>query len=167
MTLNRELSQSQFSVLSSRLIIKLSKICFLCTYVEQMIIQKKFNVLLHIQFCNIFTNVFFIIFTDILKIYELIKIYNKIPKYCQKLFLTIIIYQAKYYVKISSGLRTIPLLILLKMCSWGQKTLSVLDKKKILGTIFSLKMQCQKSPFFVASGVVPILYNKPCICTGD
>ena len=33
-------------------------------------------------------------FTDILKIYELPKIYNKIPKYSQTLVLTIIVYQA-------------------------------------------------------------------------
>ena len=35
------------------------------------------------------------VFTDILKIYELPKIYNKIPKYCQTLVLTIFIYHAK------------------------------------------------------------------------
>ena len=34
------------------------------------------------------------VFTDILKIYELPKIYNKIPKYCQTLVLTMIMYQA-------------------------------------------------------------------------
>ena len=34
MTLNSELCQSEFSVLSGRLIIKLSKTCFLCTYAE-------------------------------------------------------------------------------------------------------------------------------------
>ena len=40
MTLNCELCQSDFSVLSSRLIIKLTKICFLCTYINQMIIEQ-------------------------------------------------------------------------------------------------------------------------------
>ena len=55
-----------------------------------MIIQQRFNVLLQLQFYNISTKDF----TDILKIYELPKIYNKIPKYCQTLVLTIIIYQA-------------------------------------------------------------------------
>ena len=39
MALNCELCQSEFSVLSDRLIIKLSKIYFVCTYVDQMIIQ--------------------------------------------------------------------------------------------------------------------------------
>ena len=34
------------------------------------------------------------VFTNILKIYELPKINNTIPKYCQTLVLTIIIYQA-------------------------------------------------------------------------
>ena len=47
---------------------------------------------LQIQFYNIFTNVLPIIFTNILKIYELPEIYNQIPKYYQKLVLTIIIY---------------------------------------------------------------------------
>ena len=96
MTLNCELCQSEFSVLSGRLIIKLSKMCFLCTYVDQMIIQQIFNVLLQLQFHNIFTTVLSIfskVFTDILKVYELLKMYNKIPKYCQTLVLTIIIYQ--------------------------------------------------------------------------
>ena len=95
MTLNCELCQSEFSVLSDRpYIINLSKISFLCTYVDQMIIQQRFNVLLQLQFYNIFTNVLSKVFTDILKIYELPKIYNKKPKYCQTFVLTIIIYQA-------------------------------------------------------------------------
>ena len=94
MTLNCKLFESEFSVLSSRLIIrKLSKICFLCTYVDQMIIQHRFNVLLQLQFYNIFTNVLSKVFTDILKIFELPKIFNK-PKYYQTLVFTIIIYQA-------------------------------------------------------------------------
>ena len=63
-----------------------------------MIIQQRFNVLLQLEFYNIFTIMFFPLFskffTDILKIYELPKIYNKKPKYCQTLVLTIIIYQA-------------------------------------------------------------------------
>ena len=70
----------------------LSKVCFLCIYVDQMIIQKRllfcfkfsFTIFL-LMFFPIFSN----LFTDILKIYELPKIYNKILK---KL-LTIIIYQ--------------------------------------------------------------------------
>ena len=54
--------------------------------------------MLQIQFYNTFTNVLSIIFifvlTNILKIYELPKIINMVPKYCQTLVLTIIIYQA-------------------------------------------------------------------------
>ena len=94
MTLNCGLCQSGFSVLSDRLIIKLSKICFHCTYVDQMNLQQRFNVLLQLQFYNIFTIMFFPffskVFTDILKIYELPKIYIKKPKYCQTLVWTII-----------------------------------------------------------------------------
>ena len=40
MTFNCELCQNEFSVLSGRIIMKLSKICFLCTYVDKMIIQQ-------------------------------------------------------------------------------------------------------------------------------
>ena len=96
MTLNCELCQSEFSVLSGRIIIKLSKICFLCTYVDQMIIQQrlmfysKFNFTI---FLLMFFPLFPEVFTNILKIYELRKINNTIPKYCQTLVLTII-YQA-------------------------------------------------------------------------
>ena len=78
-TRNCELCQSWFSVLSVRLIIKLLKICFLFTYVGQMIIQQRFNVLVQLQFYNVFCNViplFWKVFTDILKIYELPKVHN-------------------------------------------------------------------------------------------
>ena len=50
MTLNCELYQSESLILSGRLFIKLSKICFLYTYVHQMIIQQGFNV-----FCSNFS----------------------------------------------------------------------------------------------------------------
>ena len=61
-----------------------------------MIIQQRFNVLLQIQFYNIFTNLllFSNVFTDILIMYELPRIYNKILKYWQTIVLTRIIYQA-------------------------------------------------------------------------
>ena len=95
MILNCEVSQSDFSVLSAKLIIKLSKISFLCTYVDQMIKQQRFNVLAQPKF-KIFS-IFYPLFSkdsnDILKIYEPPKIYDKIPKYYQ-IVLTIIIYQA-------------------------------------------------------------------------
>ena len=78
MTLNCELSQSGFSVLSGRLIIKLSKICFLYTYVDQMIIQQRFDVLFQFQFYNIFTNVISIIF----KCLHYFKALYEVPKIC-------------------------------------------------------------------------------------
>ena len=62
MTLTCELYQGGFTVLSGRFIINLSKICFLSTYVYQMIIQQRLNVLPQLQFYNIFTNVLSIIF---------------------------------------------------------------------------------------------------------
>ena len=56
-----------------------------------MIMQQIFNVSHQLQFDNIFTNFLSKVFTGILKIYELPKIYNKNPKYCQTLTLTIIV----------------------------------------------------------------------------
>ena len=47
------------------------------------------------NFLLMFFPLFSKVFTDILKIFELPKIYRKIPKYLQTLVLTIIIYQAK------------------------------------------------------------------------
>ena len=92
MTLSYELFQNDFSVLSGRLVIKLSKICFLCTYVDEMITQERLMLCFKFSF-TIFLLMFFPlfskVFTNILKIHELPKIYNKILK---KL-LTIIIYQ--------------------------------------------------------------------------
>ena len=99
------------------------------------------------------------VFTDMLKIYEPPKLYKKIPKYCQTLFLKIIIYQANAmnYTHISF-IENVP--------KEAKKSFSTkLKKKSYVGSLF--KMQCQKSPFLVASYVVPILYNKPYICSGD
>ena len=71
--------QSEFSVLSGRFIIKLLKICFLCTNVDSMIIQQRFNALLqiHYKIVLLFFPLFSKFFTNILKIYELPEIYNK------------------------------------------------------------------------------------------
>ena len=92
-----ELCERGFSVLSGRLIIKLSNICFLGTYVDQMIIQQRFDVLLNLQSYNIllmFFSLFLKAFTNILKIYNYLKyIHGKIPKYSQAHVLTIIICQ--------------------------------------------------------------------------
>ena len=130
MTLNSELFQSEFSVLSGRLIINLKKICFPCTYVDKMFIQQRlvfsfifsFTIFLLMLF-SLFSNVF----TNILKIYELPKIYNKILK---KLF-TIIIYQ----VNSMSQLHLVSE-ILLKMYIWEQMTLLALKKKYQVGYFF-------------------------------
>ena len=110
-----------------------------------------YNILL--MFFPLFSNVF----TNILKIYELPKIYNKILK---KLF-TIIIYQVNY-VTISSGFWT-----LLKMYTWWQKTLSALNLQNPRWDIFLKNAVPKESFFFAASDVARILYNKPCICIGD
>ena len=69
MTLNCELCQSDVSVLSIRLIIELSKIGFLCTLIDQMIIKQRFNVLLQHQFSP--TSVFSKVSSDILRILSL------------------------------------------------------------------------------------------------
>ena len=84
----------------------LSKICFLCTYVGQMMIQQIIVLLFLLVFFPLFLNVF----TNILKIYELSKTYNEILK---KLFTTII-YQVNSVIT-SSGFWT-----LLKMYNWGK-----------------------------------------------
>ena len=79
---NTKSSQIQLlQVLFSRLITNLLKIYFLCTYDDQMKKQQRFCIKL--SFTN-FSLVFFQLFskfsTNICKIYELPKIYNKIPK---------------------------------------------------------------------------------------
>ena len=81
-----------FEASSQSYLAGLSKIYFLCTYVDQMIIQLRllfcFKLSLTIFLLMLFP-LFSNVFTNILKIYELLTIYNKILK---KLF-TIIIYQ--------------------------------------------------------------------------
>ena len=103
---NWDLCQSEFPVLSGGIITKLLKICFLCTYVDKMIIQQR------LMFCSkfsftiaslMFFPLFSKVFTNILKIYELPKINNMIPKYCRILVLTIIIYQANSMSQLHLG----------------------------------------------------------------
>ena len=94
-TLNCELFQSEFSVLSSRLIKNMFPL-HICRPNDYTI---KIIVFLQIQFNSVFTNVlpvFSNVFTNILKIYELPKIYTEILK---KL-LTIIIYQVSAMSKL-------------------------------------------------------------------
>ena len=73
--------------------------------------QLRFNVLLQLQLYITDTNILSItskVFTDILKTYELPKIYNKIPKYCQALLVTIIIYQAIFISQLHLALELYP-----------------------------------------------------------
>ena len=81
-----------FRVSSQSYLAGIPKICFFCTYVDQMIIQQRLLFCFKFSFTKfllLFFPLFSNVFTNILKIYELPKIYNKILK---KL-LTIIIYQ--------------------------------------------------------------------------
>ena len=78
-----ELCQCGYSVLSGRLIIKLSNICSLCTCVDPMIIQQRFNVVPQLQFYNNFSNVLPIIFKSFpwhFKDLWTSKVHNKITK---------------------------------------------------------------------------------------
>ena len=61
------LNLKKCAVLSVKLIIKYSKICFFFTYADQMNIQQRFNVLLQLQFYNILTNVLPITFKSFQK----------------------------------------------------------------------------------------------------
>ena len=135
MSFNGELCQSEFSVLSGRIIMKLSKIYFLCTYVDKMIIQQR------LMFCSKFSFKIFLlffslcskVFTNILKIYELPKINNTIPKYCQTLLLTIIIYQANSMSQLHLASELYPFI---GNGPLGAKNSFGTKLKEILGTIF-------------------------------
>ena len=127
MNFNCELCQSEYSVLPGRIITKFLKICFLCTYVDQMIIQQRF------MFCSkfrctisllMFFALFLNVFINILKIYGLPKINNMIPKYCQTFVLTVAITRSILCHNFIWLLNYTPLL---KMCPWEQRTLLVLN----------------------------------------
>ena len=111
MTFNIELCQSKFSLLSGRIIMKLSTICFLCTYVYKMIIQQRLMFFSKFSF-TIFLLMFFTlcskVFINILKICELPNVNNTIPKYCQTLVLTIIMYQANSMSKLQVAFKLYP-----------------------------------------------------------
>ena len=132
MTFNCELCQSEFSVLPGRIIMKLSKICFLCSYIQQ-----------RLMFCSKFSFTIFLlmffplcskVFTNILKIYELPKINNTIPKYCQTLLLTIIIYQANSMSQLHLASELYPFI---GNGPLGAKNSFGTKLKEILGTIFA------------------------------
>ena len=111
------LTANCFKVSSQSYLADLSKICFLSTYVDQLIIQQR------LVFCIKFNfTIFLLMFlpfskvvTNILKIYELPKASivhnNHLP--------------GQFYVTTSSGFWT-----LLKMYTWGQRTLLELNLKK-------------------------------------
>ena len=127
MTFKCELLQSEYSVLSGRIITKLSKVCFLCTYVDQMIIQQRFmfcSKLKFIIFLLMFVPLFSKFFINILKIYGLPMINKMIAKYCQKFVLTIAITRLILCNNFIWLLNYTPLL---KMCPWGQRTLLTLN----------------------------------------
>ena len=97
-------------------------------------------------FSLMFFSLFSKVFADILEIYELPKIYNEIPKYCQKPVLTIIIYQTNSMSQRHQALELyMPLLTLLKMCPRILRTLLALNFKKILGKTFVLKLVSKES----------------------
>ena len=137
MTLNYELCQSGFSVLSHRPIVRLSKICFLCTYVDQMKIQKRFDVCFNFNFTTfslIFFPLFSKFFTNIVKIYKLPKIYNKIPM--PQMHQAFKLYPSYLYW----------------ICTL--KTLLALNLKKKQGRTF-FKNTVPKESFFVVSDIAP------------
>ena len=108
------------------------------------------------------------VFTNILKIYELPKINNTIPKYCQTHALTITIYQANSMSQLQLVSSQLYPINFTENVALGEKNSFGSKLKKVLGRIFFLKNVVPKeSFFFVASDVVPIVYNKTCICFGD
>ena len=105
-----------------------------------------------LMFLPLFSNVI----TNILKIYELLEIYKTLKKNVHDNHLP-----GQFYVTTWSGFWS-----LFKTYTWGQRTLLALNKKKILVRIYVfLNVVPKESFFFVAPDFVPILYNKPCICT--
>ena len=90
------------------------------------------------------------VFTNILKIYELPKIYNKIPKYCQTLALTIIIYQIPS--KFIWLLNYIPMNFIENLALPAKDSFDSKFLKEILGRIFFLKNVVPKESFVCCIG---------------
>ena len=138
MTFNCELYQSVLNLLG-RIIMKLSKICFLCAYVDKMIIQRGLMFCFKFSF-TIFLLMFFPlcskVFTNILKIYELPKINNTIPKYCQTHVLTIIIYQANSMSQLQLVSSELYPINFTENVALGEKDSFGPKLKKVLGRIF-------------------------------
>ena len=73
----------------------------------------------------------------------------------------------QFYVPTTSGFWNMPLLTLLKCALVGKGLFWHWIKKNSRYDIFLENVVPKQSFFFVASDVIPILYNKPCTCTGD
>ena len=109
-----------------------------------------------LMFCSyfsftIFSLIFFPllpkVFTDILKIYELPKIYNKIPKYYQTLLVTIIIYQANFMSQLHLDLNYTPINFTGNVHQRAKDFFGT-KFKKILSRIFFLKSSAERILFF-------------------
>ena len=127
------LTVNWFKLSSQSYLAGLSKICFLFRDVDQLIMQQRLLFCFKFSF-TIFLlmlfPIFSIVFTNILKIYELSKIYNKILK---KL-LTVIIYQVNSMLPLHLASE------IYWKCTLVFKGLFGTKLKKILGRIFVLKI---------------------------
>ena len=125
-----------FKVSSQSYLAGLWKICFLCTYADQMIIHYWLVFCFRFSF-TIFLLMFLPLFskvvTNILKIYEL----PKICKILKKLF-TIIIYQVNSMSKLHLASE------LYWKCTLGAKDSFGTKLRKILGRIFFLKCSAKR-----------------------
>ena len=119
MTLNCELCQSEFSVLSGRLPVSSAHMWAKWLYSIDLMFCSNFSFTI---FSLMLFPLFSKVFTVILKIYELPKIYNKIPKYYQPLVLTIIIFQAHSMSQFHLALNYTPINFI-ENVPWGKKTL--------------------------------------------
>ena len=135
MTFKWELCQSEFSVLSSRFI----KNLFPLHIVDKIIIQQRLMFCFKFSF-TIFLLIFFPLcskfFINILKIYDLPKINNTIPKYCQTHVLTIIIYQANSMSQLQLVSSELYPINFTENVALGEKDSFGPKLKKVLGRIF-------------------------------
>ena len=122
MTFNCELCQSEFSVLSTRFIMKLSKICFLYAYVDKMIIQQR------LMFCSKFSfTIFLLMFSRLCSnvFTNIQRFMNYLKEIIQYLNITKHLSEqnnlpGQFYVTTSSSFWYIALLTLLKCALEGK-----------------------------------------------
>ena len=136
MALNRDLFQSESSVLSGRLIKNMFPlhICRSNDYTIEIVFGFRFSFTI---FLLMFLPLFPKVVTNILKIYELPKIYHTL-KIVHNNHLP-----GQFYVTTSSGFCT-----LFKIYTWGQRNLLALNLKKILGRILILKCSAKRVLLF-------------------